>query len=41
MQFNLQYPNGDSNAITIKKHDYETLDSKQFFNDTILDFSLK
>jgi hypothetical protein len=41
MQSNLQYPNGDSNAITIRKHDYETLEPKQFLNDTILDFYLK
>ncbi len=37
----LQYPNGDSDAITIKKPNYKTLEPKQFLNDTILDFYLK
>ncbi len=41
MQSDFQYPNGDSDAITIRKHDYETLEPKQFLNDTILDFYLK
>jgi Ulp1 family protease len=41
MQSDLHYPNGDYDAITIRKHDYKTLEPKQFLNDTILDFYLK
>jgi hypothetical protein len=41
MQSDLRYPNGDSNVITIRKHYYETLEPKQFLNDTIFDFYLK
>jgi Ulp1 family protease len=41
MQSDLQYPNGDPDSITIRKQDYETLEPKQFLNDTILDFYLK
>jgi hypothetical protein len=28
MQFDLKHPNGDSNAIIIRNHDYETLEPK-------------